>query len=44
MMALEVDDMQRTIEYLETKGVKVVWGPKVRDTYARAELSDTTSS
>ncbi len=26
MMALEVDDMQRTIEYLETKGVLVNTG------------------
>ena len=40
MMALEVDDMQRTIEYLKTKGVEITWGPKVRDDYARAEIRD----
>ncbi len=40
MMALEVDDMQRTLEYLKTKGVETVWGPKVRETYARAEICD----
>jgi glyoxylase I family protein len=40
MMALEVDDMQATIEYLRTKGVEVVWGPKVREKYARAEICD----
>ncbi len=40
MMALEVDDMQRTIEYLGTKGVEIVWGPKTRETYARAEIRD----
>jgi glyoxylase I family protein len=40
MMALEVDDMQKTIEYLKTKGVEIVWGPKVREKYARAEIQD----
>jgi glyoxylase I family protein len=40
MMALEVDDMQRTIEYLGTKGVEIVWGPKTRETYSRAEIRD----
>jgi len=40
MMALEVDDMQKTTEYLETKGVEIVWGPKIRETYARAEIRD----
>lgn len=40
MMALEVDDMQKTIEYLKTKGVGIVWGPKIREKYARAEISD----
>jgi glyoxylase I family protein len=40
-MALEVDDMQRTVEYLKTKGVEIVWGPKVRENqYARAEILD----
>ncbi len=40
MMALEVDDMQKAIEYLKTKGVGVVWGPKIREKYARAEICD----
>ncbi len=40
MMALEVDDMQRTLDYLRAKGIDVVWGPKVRETYARAEIRD----
>jgi hypothetical protein len=38
MMALEVDDMQ--IDYLRTKGVDIVWGPRVRETYSRAEICD----
>jgi catechol 2,3-dioxygenase-like lactoylglutathione lyase family enzyme len=40
MMALEVDDMDKTVDYLKTKGVDVVWGPKVREKYVRAEISD----
>ncbi len=40
MMALEVDDMQKAVAYLATKGVAIVWGPKVRETYARAEIQD----
>ena len=40
MIALEVDDMKATTEYLKEKGVDIVWGPMVRDTYARAEISD----
>jgi glyoxylase I family protein len=40
MMALEVDDLPRAIEYLRTKQVEVVWGPKTRATYARAEIRD----
>lgn len=40
-MALEVDDMDRAIEYLKTKGVAVVWGPKRKEgQYARAEILD----
>jgi catechol 2,3-dioxygenase-like lactoylglutathione lyase family enzyme len=31
MMALEVDDMEKTADYLRTKGVDIVWGPRVRD-------------
>ena len=40
LMALEVDDMDKTLEYLKTKGVEAVWGPRVRDNYARAEIRD----
>ena len=41
MMALEVDDMQRTVEYLKSKGVEITWGPRVREgEYARAEIRD----
>jgi glyoxylase I family protein len=41
LIALEVDDMQATIEYLKTKGVDVVWGPIVHEgQYARAEITD----
>ena len=40
MIALEVDDMQKTADYLRTKGVNIVWGPRVRETYLRAEICD----
>ena len=40
MMALEVDDMHKTAAYLKTKGVDIVWGPRVRETYSRAEICD----
>jgi glyoxylase I family protein len=40
MIALEVDDMQQTADYLKAKGVDIVWGPMVRPTYARAEICD----
>jgi glyoxylase I family protein len=40
MMALEIDDMQETADYLRTKGVEIVWGPRVRETYSRAEICD----
>ena len=40
MIALEVDDMDKTAAYLKEKGVDIVWGPMVRDTYARAEIED----
>jgi catechol 2,3-dioxygenase-like lactoylglutathione lyase family enzyme len=40
MIALEVDDMQTTADYLRTKGVDIVWGPRVRETYSRAEICD----
>jgi catechol 2,3-dioxygenase-like lactoylglutathione lyase family enzyme len=40
MMALEVEDMKEAAHYLKGKGVDIVWGPVVRDTYARAEICD----
>ena len=40
MIALEVDEMQRTADYLKTKGVDIVWGPRIRETYSRAEICD----
>jgi catechol 2,3-dioxygenase-like lactoylglutathione lyase family enzyme len=40
MIALEVDDMQKATDYLRTKGVEVVWGPRIRETYSRAEIFD----
>ncbi|MGH7064425.1 MAG: VOC family protein [Stellaceae bacterium] len=40
MIALEVEDMKEAADYLKTKGVDIVWGPLVRDTYARAEICD----
>jgi catechol 2,3-dioxygenase-like lactoylglutathione lyase family enzyme len=40
LIALEVDDMEKTIAELKQQGVDVVWGPMVRPTYARAEIQD----
>ena len=40
MIAIEVDDMQQATEYLKTKGVDIVWGPRIAPTYARAEICD----
>jgi glyoxylase I family protein len=40
MIALEVDDMQQTADYLKGKGVDIVWGPMTRPGYARAEIED----
>jgi catechol 2,3-dioxygenase-like lactoylglutathione lyase family enzyme len=40
MIALEVDDMAKTTDYLRSKGVEIVWGPRVRETYSRAEVRD----
>jgi glyoxylase I family protein len=40
MMALEVDDMRAAADYLRSRGVEIVWGPKVRQRYARAEIRD----
>jgi catechol 2,3-dioxygenase-like lactoylglutathione lyase family enzyme len=41
MMALEVEDMDQTLEYLRTKGIEPSWGPRVTEGhYARAEIRD----
>ncbi len=40
MIALEVDDMEKTADELKAKGVDIVWGPVFRPGYARAEISD----
>jgi catechol 2,3-dioxygenase-like lactoylglutathione lyase family enzyme len=40
MVALEVDDMKKTLDELEAKGVEPVWGPIFREKYARAEIRD----
>jgi catechol 2,3-dioxygenase-like lactoylglutathione lyase family enzyme len=40
MMALEVDDMSKTADFLKARGVEIVWGPKVRKKYSRAEIRD----
>jgi catechol 2,3-dioxygenase-like lactoylglutathione lyase family enzyme len=44
MIALEVDDMQQTADYLKTKGVDIVWGLRVCETYSRAEICDPNGS
>jgi hypothetical protein len=40
MIALEVDDTRKTADYLRTKGVDLVSGPRLRETYSRAEICD----
>ena len=40
MIALEVEDMDRAVAHLKERGIETVWGPMVRDTYARAEICD----
>lgn len=41
LIALEVEDMQKAIAFLKTKGVEVVWGPMIREGQsARAEITD----
>ena len=40
MIALEVDDMQQAADYLKQKGIDIVWGPRITETYARAEICD----
>jgi glyoxylase I family protein len=40
MIALEIDDMEKTADFLKGKGVDIVWGPLRRESYARAEICD----
>lgn len=40
MMALEVEDMDRALALLKTRGIEPSWGPVKRPTYARAEIRD----
>ncbi len=39
-MAIEVEDMDRAIEYLKGKGVEVTWGPVALGKSKRAEVKD----
>ncbi len=40
MMALEVDDMDKALEYLAGKGVAITWGPVNLGKSKRAEIND----
>ena len=40
MMALEVADMDRALDYLAGKGVAVTWGPVTLGSSKRAEIQD----
>ena len=40
MIALEVGDMGRAVEYLRSKGVPITWGPVDLPTSKRAEIQD----
>ena len=35
-----LDTIQKAADYLKTKGVDIVWGPRVRETCSRAEICD----
>jgi catechol 2,3-dioxygenase-like lactoylglutathione lyase family enzyme len=39
-LALEVEDMDRALAELESKGIRPSWGPVKRPDYARAEIRD----
>ncbi len=41
MMALEVDDMDKAVEYLAGKGVAITWGPVTLGKSVRAEIKDS---
>lgn len=40
MMALEVQDMDKTCEYLKVKGIEITWGPIDLGISVRAEIKD----
>ncbi len=40
MMALEVDDMEKTLEYLKSQGVEITRGPVTIGKSKRAEIKD----
>jgi glyoxylase I family protein len=40
LMALEVEDMDKTIEYLAEQGVPITWGPVNLGSSKRAEIHD----
>src|SRR3990172_5038838 len=40
MMAIEVEDMAKAVEYLKTKGVELSLGPVALGTSIRAEIKD----
>jgi len=40
MMALEVEDMDKALAWLKSKGIEPAWGPVKRPAYARAEIRD----
>lgn len=40
MMALEVEDMESALSFLQTKGIMTTWGPKAMGSTSRAEIQD----
>jgi glyoxylase I family protein len=40
LIALEVEDMTKALDFLKTKGVEAVWGPVTLKNAARAEITD----
>ncbi len=40
LIAIEVEDMTKALDYLKTKGVAAVWGPVTLKNAARAEITD----
>ncbi len=40
MIALEVEDMDKAVKYLTSKGVRITWGPVTLGKSKRAEIKD----